>query len=54
MSSYYNCFALIEVDFMTAEEIKANEKHICKEVQKEVLKTKEPPRPGLEENVKAH
>lgn len=39
---------LVDADFMTAEEIKETEKRIRKEVQKEVLKAKEFPRPGLE------
>jgi pyruvate dehydrogenase E1 component alpha subunit len=43
---------LIEAEFMTAEEIKENEKRIRKEVQKEVLKAKESPLPELEDMFK--
>jgi pyruvate dehydrogenase E1 component alpha subunit len=43
---------LIEAEFMTAEEIKENEKRIRKEVQNEVLKAKGSPLPELEDMFK--
>lgn len=43
---------LVDSEFMTAEDIKAMEKKIRKEVQKEVLKAKESPKPGLDQLTK--
>ncbi len=43
---------LVDSEFMTPEDIKAMEKKIRKEVQKEVLKAKESPKPGLDQLTK--